>query len=117
MSVKMIPISGEQLKKCLKEKKLKQKDVDDYLGYSKAIGNYVHRNEIPVYVKDVLEFKFDIPYENYKCIKTIVKKENKDCMNIHDILLQSTTWNYCPICGTDLERGKEDGTEKIGRCG
>lgn len=90
-------ISGEKLKKAISDSGYTQKQIDEYFGFVAGIKNYISRGEIPISIRDSLEYKFGIKYEDYMLLSA-----QSECKCCSDNNLKLFGWSYCPICGKKL---------------
>lgn len=97
MSNGKIKIDGKKLKQAIISSGYTQKEIDKYFGFNAGLKNYISRCEIPVSIKDSLEYVFGIRYEDY----AEAEQEN-GCMCCSENNLSVLGWSYCPICGRDL---------------
>jgi hypothetical protein len=95
MSKGKLKINGKRLKDIIALTGHTQKEIDEYFGFSSGIKNYIARGEIPVSIKDALEYHFAINYEDYA-------KSDSGCRCCDENNLQLLGWSYCPICGRSL---------------
>lgn len=95
MSKGKLRIDGEKLKRAIADSGYTQQEIDQYFGFVAGIKNYISRGEIPISIKDSLEHRFAINFEDYA-------KSDSGCRCCGENNLQLLGWSYCPICGEKL---------------
>lgn len=90
-------ISGAKLKKAILDSGYTQKQIDEYFGFVAGMKNYISRGEIPISIRDSLEHKFGIKYEDY-----MISSEQSGCGCCNENNLRLLGWSYCPMCGRSL---------------